>query len=60
LPVFGLGFLPAAKSIYPPLAESNGYSGILPPPFGRTKNAQAFWFGIHAFEITAKAVGYRR
>jgi hypothetical protein len=27
--------LPQAKSIYPPQADSNGNSGILPPPFGR-------------------------
>jgi hypothetical protein len=27
--------LPQAKSIYPPKADSNGNSGILPPPFGR-------------------------
>jgi hypothetical protein len=27
--------LPAAKSISPPQAESNGNSGILPLPFGR-------------------------
>jgi hypothetical protein len=26
--------LPQAKSIYPPKADSNGNSGILPPPFG--------------------------
>jgi hypothetical protein len=31
-----------AKSIYPPKADSNGNSGILPPPFGRTENAQRF------------------
>jgi hypothetical protein len=27
--------LPQAKSIYPPAADSNGSSDILPPPFGR-------------------------
>jgi hypothetical protein len=34
--------LPAAKPIYPPLADSNGNSGILPPPFGRTKPLKRF------------------
>jgi hypothetical protein len=34
--------LPVAKSIYPPLADSNGNSGILPPPFGRTPASMPF------------------
>jgi hypothetical protein len=35
--------LPAAKSIYPPLADSNGNSGILPPPFGRNPASLPFF-----------------
>jgi hypothetical protein len=31
-----------AKSIYPPLADSNGNSGILPPPFGRNPASMPF------------------
>jgi hypothetical protein len=32
-----------AKSIYPPAADSNGSSGILPPPFGRKSASMPFF-----------------
>jgi hypothetical protein len=35
--------LPAAKSIYPPSVDSNGNSGILPPPFGRKSVSLPFF-----------------
>jgi hypothetical protein len=37
-----------AKSIYPPAADSNGNSGILPPPFGRNP-ASLPVFGLGSF-----------
>ncbi|MDR1024446.1 MAG: hypothetical protein LBL56_01870 [Treponema sp.] len=38
-----------AKSIYPPQADSNGNSGILPPPFGRNP-ASLPVFGLYLYQ----------
>jgi hypothetical protein len=48
--------LPAAKSIYPPQADSNGNSGILPPPFGRNPASLPFFaFGfLRSKKLTAQ------